>query len=187
MRNYLILLLLILFFISGCDLLGQTGVYELTTGVTHPERGSVTPPAREYVSGTKINLEATPFTPGGIDFGWAFVRWEGDIEGTENPYTLTIKGDTEAIAFFDLKEYDLNITIQGEGQVTQAIRGPDGGVGEHFGRDYKHGTNVILTAQPAPGWRFKNWQGNINDIRNPLERVYMWYEINETAVFEPIP
>lgn len=181
----LILSLTVSFILTGCDLLGQTGVYELTTGVSHEERGTVDPPSREYESGTEVTVEAVPSRPGGIDFGWAFVRWEGDLNSSKNPETFTIRNDMVVTALFDLKEYDLNVNIEGQGQVTEEIKGEDGGAGEHFGRDYKHGTNVILTATPAAGWVFKNWQGDINDVSNPLTRAYMWYELNLTAVFVP--
>jgi hypothetical protein len=50
---------------------------------------------------------------------------------------------------------------------------------------YDEGEEVVLTAEPKPGFRFSNWTGNINSNENPLT-VKMDSTIVLTANFVPV-
>jgi hypothetical protein len=55
--------------------------------------GSVTPDSGAYDPGSLV-LEAFPETD------WSFLRWDGDLAGTTNPYTIAFSADTLAFARF---------------------------------------------------------------------------------------
>src|SRR5699024_2866247 len=48
---------------------------------------------------------------------------------------------------------------------------------------YDYGTNVTLSATPAKGWRFVQWQGNLTTNKNPVQ-LTMNQPREVTAVFE---
>lgn len=51
-------------------------------------------PNEKYPSGSLVELTATP------EDGWEFVQWSGDIEGSENPVTLTVDEPKNVKAMF---------------------------------------------------------------------------------------
>ncbi len=55
---------------------------------------SISPDSGFYSAGTEITLTAIP------DSGEQFIRWEGDLSGTENPQQLTIDGNKVVEAIF---------------------------------------------------------------------------------------
>src|SRR5690625_317966 len=69
----------------------------------------------DYPHGTTIRLTAEP------DHGWYFSRWEGDVEGEENPVEITVDGETEITAVFERLEVPLTVHVKGEGTVNQQI------------------------------------------------------------------
>ncbi len=64
----------------------------------------------QYLGGTEVTLTATP------DSGWVFMYWSGDIEGNENPITITMTQDMEVTAHF-FPCYGLKINTVGAGRV----------------------------------------------------------------------
>ena len=52
--------------------------------LTGSGRVALDPPGGVYEMGTLVNLTATP------DSGWKFVRWEGDVNSTDNPLSISI-------------------------------------------------------------------------------------------------
>ncbi len=54
-------------------------------------------------------------------------------------------------------QYTLTVNVTGQGSVTL---NPPGG-------SYAAGTNVTLTPNPAPGWRFARWEGALTTVSNP--------------------
>lgn len=101
----------------------------------------------DYPHGTTLELTAQP------DAGWEFNRWEGDLEGNENPATITIDGETEVTAIFTRTEYPLTINTVGEGEVDQQVV-------QTKTTDYTDGTVVQLTAIPDDEWAFSEWSGD---------------------------
>jgi len=120
--------------------------------------GEVTrqPSQTGYSLNTFVTLTATPAQ------GWVFRQWSGDIDTQENPTLIKIDGDkTIKAEFTKITDacYTLSVTNVGQGQVT-----PMNGT-------FAHDTKVILTAVPSTGWKFYQWQGDVDTVTgvNPLE------------------
>ena len=70
-----------------------TSPYTLTTSVQG--NGTVSSASNgEYFEGTEVQIQAFP------QWGFEFVKWEGDLEGAENPVTITINSNTNITAVF---------------------------------------------------------------------------------------
>jgi hypothetical protein len=61
--------------------------------------------ATDYNSGTVVELSATPST------GWSFVKWDGDLTGSENPIEITIDKAQTLTAVF---EQNLIVFLKGK-------------------------------------------------------------------------
>ena len=61
--------------------------------------------ATDYNSGTIVELTATPST------GWSFVKWDGDLTGSENPIEITIDKAQTLTAVF---EQNLIVFLKGK-------------------------------------------------------------------------
>lgn len=130
--------------VVGADVAAEPLV--LTTAVDGS--GSiVSDPARaEYSFGENVALTAQP------EAGWTFTGWSGDATGTENPTTVTMSGDLSVTATFSpAATYTLTTTTVGSGVVTAD---PDAAA-------YDDGTVVTVNAQPAAGWVFAGWSGDL--------------------------
>jgi hypothetical protein len=195
--------------------------FTLTTTVSPEEAGEVSPNGGEYLSGSSIELRASPAD------NYVFERWGGDLEGENNPMAVTIRRNLEVTAYFTERDYDLIVEIVGEGAVREEVidqeeREPDKQVSSTSGEasvtaitgereiglerpspreggeihvEADHSvpesiraasnmiTTVRLTAEPAEGWIFVRWEGDLEGDENPAELV-----IDEpkrvTAVFE---
>ncbi|MDZ7720451.1 MAG: hypothetical protein U5K72_16670 [Balneolaceae bacterium] len=110
----------------------------------------------DYPHGTVVELTAEPADD------WEFVEWQGDLEGSENPKTITIEDETEVTAVFSPVSYPLTINVEGEGSVDENVIQPKT-------TDYPFGTVVELTAIPDSAWAFIEWEGDIEDTENPVE------------------
>ena len=86
------------------------------------------------------------------NYGYHFVRWSND--STNNPYTVTIKEDTELIAEFAPNKYTISdLSDLSEGHVE--------GIGA-----YEYLDQVVLTPIPEKGYRFDYWSdGNTDNPR----------------------
>jgi hypothetical protein len=110
----------------------------------------------DYPQGTVVELTAH------AEEGWEFDRWEGDLDGNENPAQITIDGVTEVTAVFTRIEHPLTITIEGEGVVfqdsvqTNEMNHPEGAV-------------VELVAVPGDGYAFSQWSGDLEGTRDTIE------------------
>lgn len=89
-----------------------------TTELPEYTEDSPTPPkiGHEFESNSEVTLTAEP------NEGWIFVRWQGDVESTENPLTITITRDMNIEAVFEEESSSdivyLNVNVIGEGNVT---------------------------------------------------------------------
>ncbi len=143
--------------------------YKLT--IVRSGQGDVSrqPAQNSFAYGEYVTLNATPAQ------GWVFRQWSGDIQTMENPTMIRIDGDKIVkVEFVKMSESyrTLSVTNVGEGQVN-----PMNGA---FPQD----TKVILTAVPATGWKFSQWQGDVDTISdvNPLE-ITMNKDRGVTAIF----
>lgn len=146
-------------------------IYVLEATVSPGEGGTITPSSGEFDDGETVLFRAEP------EGGYLFVRWGGDMSGSNNPDSLTFDSDKKIEAVFIRKEYTLNIETEGEGSVTEEI------VEEGAKTDYEHGTIVRLTANEDEGWEFIRWGGDLEGSENP-ETIQIEEEASVTAVFE---
>jgi len=90
--------------------------------------------------------------------GWTFSQWSGALTGNANPAALTITGDMAVTATFTEDQYTLTITVPGGGGSVN--KSPDQAT-------YIYGTIVTLTANPAAGWGFSHWSGDLGGSTSP--------------------
>ena len=149
----------------------QTETYSVSVETTPSDGGTVSPSLEEsYEEGKNIQLLANP----GDEY--VFTGWSGDMEGSVNPLPLTVSQDFNITANFELKEYDLTVNTEGEGSVTENVL-------EAKSKQYEHGTAVELVATPAEGYRFAEWEGDLDGTDNPAE-ITVEDEKEVTAIFE---
>lgn len=137
--------------IIGCDpFAGENNTYVFVLTVNGDGRVSRSPFQNDYPQGDEVTLTAIP------DEGWEFYRWEGDVEGTENPITVTMESDIDIVAVFGMM-HTLEVSADGEGTVTCD---PDNEM-------YSSLVPVKLTAVPATDWFFDHWEGDASGQQNP--------------------
>ncbi|MEZ4859883.1 MAG: LamG-like jellyroll fold domain-containing protein [Caldilineaceae bacterium] len=128
-------------------------LYTLSTSVQGS--GSVTPASGgTYEAGTTVPLTATAAA------GWQFVSWSGDATGATPATSITMNGDKSVTATFTQlppETHALSLVVVGNGQVTNGS--VTGKLGDSVSQAYSSGTNVSVSATPAPGWRFVGWSG----------------------------
>jgi uncharacterized repeat protein (TIGR02543 family) len=143
--------------------------YTLTTNTVGQGSITLNPPGGTYDEGTVVTLTAQPAS------GWQFDGWSGDLSGTQNPATITMNSDKNVTATFSeviVPQYTLTVNTVGQGSVTL---NPPGGT-------YDEGTVVTLTAQPASGWTFDYWTGDLTGSQNP-DTITMDSDKTVTATF----
>ena len=147
--NSIFLLLISAFIVFSCDSLfgDKTKSYKISVSSSPVEGGSVSPTTGTYKEGEIVTLTATPSN------GWKFVRWEGDWSSIQNPSQLSLLKNYSIVGVFEKRDYPLNITIIGQGQVEEKVI-PS--------KTYPYQTVVELTPVAAPGWRFNGWSGDLN-------------------------
>jgi len=89
--------------------------------------------------------------------GWKFSSWNGTLNSTQNPLTFNLSENTTLTATFKLKEYNLNLTIVGGGDVRI----------EPELESYAHGTQVSLIPIEGPG-NFYRWEGDFTGNQHPI-------------------
>lgn len=135
------------------------------------------PPGGVYEAGTVATLTAVPAED------WGFAEWSGDLSGTEAVKTVSMDGARSVIARFVVLEqppprFSLTTSVEGEGTVLAEPAGTDG--------LYEIGTDVALTAQPAEGWAFAGWSGDVDGNESPVS-LAMEADRSVVARFEEIP
>jgi surface protein len=148
----------------------STTRYQVSLAAVPIEGGSVSPASGQYDEGTTIDISATP------NEGWLFIRWEGDYSGTSSTATITVDSDKNIEAIFERRTYALTVNTTGEGTVDEQIVA-------NKTTDYESGTVVELTANPAEGWEFVEWQGDLTGTANP-QQITIDEPREVTAVFE---
>ncbi|MEX1261883.1 MAG: InlB B-repeat-containing protein, partial [Balneolaceae bacterium] len=118
----------------------------------------------DYPQGTTVELTANPST------GWVFSHWVGDVDTDGNPLEIVVEEAQEVTAVFVIREFNLEINIEGEGTVSEQVVEDDS-------------TAIELTANPADGWTFVEWNGDVSGSDNPVQ-ITMDETKEVTAVFE---
>ncbi len=137
-------------------------------GSTSPSVGS-----HSYNEGENVSISASPAV------GWAFSNWVGDVSSASSPNTtVTMNADKTVTAVFTaLDTYTLNMDVSGQGTVSPAT-------GSY---SYYEGEVVSISANPANGWRFEYWQGDVANSNSLNTTVTMNANKTVTAVFSEIP
>lgn len=128
--------------------------YTINPSVIGEGTMTVSPDQDDYQKGDDITIEATPAD------GYAFVRWSGNVTGTENPLTFSILRNSTVRAHFEpaTTTYVLEIGSAEGGEIlADPAEGP-----------YDAGTTVQLTPVPASGYRFLHWTGAAGGPSAPL-------------------
>ena len=133
---------------------GATPQYALTVNTVGAGTVALDPNGGIYPAGSSVDLTALPAP------GWTFDHWEDDLSGNANPASI-IMNDNKAVTavFTELPpgQFVLSVTTSGAGTVDL---NPPGGI-------YSDGTPVTLTANPAAGWEFYGWSGDLSGATNP--------------------
>jgi len=157
------ILLFLMGFIPSCQEREFNNPYDpqvpktLSTSVLPSGAGriNVSPALSSYPTGEVVTLIPEP------NQHWVFKNWEGDASGTTNPLRLTMSSNKSVVAIFIRRNYPLNLTVEGEGTVSERI------VFTPSGREYPFGTIVELTPVPKQGWVFDSWSGDLTGKNVP--------------------
>jgi uncharacterized repeat protein (TIGR02543 family) len=139
-------------------------IYTLT--VTKSGSGTVTYPPGPFYYGDTAQIAAVP------EAGWLFNGWTGGATGMVNPLTVMLDGNKSIQANFIQEEFSVNFDVTGSGSISILP----------IKASYHYGDDVTITAVPAPGWKFDNWEGDQNGTTNPIQ-VEITGDLDLTAVF----
>lgn len=128
---------------------------------------ALNPTTGPYASNTVVTLTATPTA------GWAFLQWQGDASGTNNPLGVTMNRKKYVRAIFGTS---LSNTVAGSGSVTMS---PPGGV-------YPFGTIVRFSAIPQLGNYFALWGNAAGGNTNPLYFAVTSANQSVSSLFAPL-
>ena len=161
-------------FLSSC----QEETFTVSTVVTPPGSGSIeiSPIKPEYENGETVTITAIPSE------NWIFKNWEGDDRGSTNPLQIKINSNKSFTAIFSKKPLPVNITIVGEGTVTEKI------ISSPSGREYPHGSIIELTATPKAGWIFSNYVIDGKSIGEKITKIEVLKQstISARFILEPV-
>ncbi len=143
--------------------------------ITSSEGGKVQyePTQVVFNPGTEVTAIAIP------DSGYKFVEWRGDISSDEDTLRFTMNEITVLDAVFALDvppQYKLAVYVFSSGGTVAY---------DPQAETYEDSTMVTITAIPDSGWRFVEWQGDLDSKANP-EQVLMDSDKFLLAVFEQI-
>ncbi|WP_181833171.1 InlB B-repeat-containing protein [Bacillus taeanensis] len=151
----------------------------VTTEVTGEGTVLLSPEQDSYPLNSVVTLTAQP------QEGWKFVRWEGDIYGTNNPGTVKVTDHMAIHAVFERIGHTLSLSSSGEGQILRSS----------LDTTFSHNESIVLTARAAEGWKFERWEGTVSgtaaqitvvmDNNQSLRAVFT--KVEEEAQPEPDP
>ncbi|HDS59621.1 MAG TPA: PKD domain-containing protein, partial [Thermoplasmatales archaeon] len=152
--------------------------YTLSTEVSPPGAGRVSPPGGTYNQGDTVTLTAL------ANAGYTFAYWSGDASGTSRSIQVTMDRDRQMVAHFQEAQlpppppqYSLSISVQPStaGAITLS---PPGGT-------YDQGTTVTATASAGQGYVFSHWSGDTGGNASTVQ-ISMTSEKSVTAHFSPV-
>jgi hypothetical protein len=115
-----------------------------------------------YNRGQTVQFTATPST------GYQFLRWEGDLAGTDPNTSMVITGPVNATAVFEPLNYNLSVAV-GSGAGTVEILDANG---QPIQNPVPYNSTVTFRAVPNVGFDFVQWaeDGSRNSSRNHTVR-----------------
>ena len=137
--------------------------------VQPPANGSitVTPDKETYTYGETVTIRAQ-----GLN-GYNLAGWTGSFSGVNNPIVFDITKDiTVGATFAAGPPPKLNLSVNGQGEVSAAPQK----------NNYLNGELVTLTPEPALGFIFAGWSGDLSGADNPAV-IVMSSTKNITANF----
>lgn len=148
--------------------------YSITVTTNNSTYGTVSSTESSVNYGGSTTIEASPLS------GYKFLRWEGDYNGTDNPYTFTnVRNNISVNAIFaelSAITYTVNISSNNSNMGTVDITNTV----------VESGNSITITPTPLSGYRFTGWSGDNTSTANPLT-ISVNSNINLVANFEPIP
>ena len=164
----IIILLCAIITIASCEKENEQIKYALTISAEPSVGGTVLPNSMEYFEGDNVQLIAQPSK------GYAFKDWSGASGGSTT--RIIMDGAKTVVGNFIKVKYKLNITVTGQGTVSQEL--VKAGVA-----DYTMASTVKLTATPTAGWIFEKWTGGETGTDNPKTITMGAAAKDITAVF----
>jgi hypothetical protein len=104
-------------------------------------------PGNPYYYGALVTLKPIPVS------GWEFVEWLGAdstelVDNGDGTWSVTMARNLEITALFGRAQYDVLVTVVGQGDVENSPGNP-----------YSYNEVATLNPIPAPGWSFDRWDG----------------------------
>ena len=121
-----------------------------------------------YSSNTVVTATAMPGP------GWQFVRWEGAMEGDDNPATLTM---TNHLGLRAVVAAAPAFTVVGNGHAATTPEGPL----------LEYGARVRFSAYPTEGSYFVRWGNAVTGTNNPVSFVFTNSSTGITVLFAVLP
>lgn len=118
--------------------------YTLETDIEGEGSVEVDPDREHYMPETEVELRARP------DYGWAFDRWEGDVEDSDSTSTSIVLNDHEEVTAIFAEQVRLYTYVEGQGRIDVE---PD----QTY---FTSGTEVTISPVAYPGWEFDRWEGD---------------------------
>jgi len=151
----------------------QIPTYTLSVAISG--EGTVNPAPGDYTiqENETVSLSATPTD------GWRFVGWSGGVSDPDSPTATVLMNSNKNITanFAPRDSFALTINIEGSGSTNPAE-------GTHtFSRD----AEVEVTANPAQGYKFESWAGDVSDPDSATTTVVIDDDKEITARFVEIP
>lgn len=145
----------------------QVGEGEITEEVVQQR-------STEYPYGTSVRLTAT------ASEYWDFEGWSGALSDTSPEIIIEINEPKSVTATFVREEYSLDQSVNGSGSIeTELLSGTETENG------YLSESEVELTANAEPGWRFVEWDGDLTGSEEVME-LFMDSDKSVTATFEEV-
>ena len=147
--------------------------FTLTMAADPAQGGETVPPVGDHTYNTSSVVELTAIP----NPGWRFVEWVGNVaDSTREQTSITILSNETVTAKFEQIRYTLDVSVspQASGSTTPSA-------GQH---EYAANSVVDLTAVPGAGYRFVNWNGDVDDPNDPTTTITMSANKSVTANFE---
>jgi len=147
----------------------QMDIHTEGAGSVLPQLVSGTETENGYLFDSVVELSAEP------ESGWAFVKWEGDLDGSTNPEQITIDSDKQIQAVFEEQSFTLQTEVDGNGTIQI---NPEK-------NHYSFNEEVTLEAVADRSWNFTGWSGDLAGSQNPIT-IPMDSDKQITAEFEEL-
>ncbi len=113
--------------------------------------------------------------------GSVFSNWGGHDDCADG--VLTMGGSKLCVAYFNLLQTTLTVTVAGNGTVSSSPAGIQCKTGGQCVSNYPTATSVTLTGTPDTGWQVAGWRGDCSNAGNVTMNSHKQCQ----AVFEPVP